>query len=60
LDAGYRSNDLFQALSSLHDGLASEVVAVAPKQIEQEIDNWSSRTFLPFLQQLKARYAFLI
>jgi len=60
LDAGYRSSDLFQALSSLHNRLASEVSAIRPKQIEQEINNRSSRTLLPFLKQLESGDPFVI
>ena len=60
LNASDRSNDLFQALSSLHNRLAREISSTGPKQIEQIVDHRSSRAFLPLLEQLKPGYALVI
>ena len=60
LNSGDGSDDLLQSFPALNNALAGQVTPIIPKQIKQDIRNWSSWTFLPFLKQLEAGNPFLI
>ncbi|HET9375478.1 MAG TPA: hypothetical protein VFO40_10915 [Chthoniobacterales bacterium] len=60
LDPRKRRNDLFQSVTALEDGLAGEVTAVTPEQVEQIIYDRSRRALLPLLEQLKPGDAFRV
>src|SRR5258708_39113453 len=60
LDSRNRSNNFLQSFTPLRNSLAGNIAPIAPEQIEQKINTWSSRSLLPLLDQLETWYSFRI